>query len=79
MYTAFHFLVLKGILKFGSEAFRNCGAIAIINNSQQREEKIVCERAQKAAGTHTHDPPTAKLAKPAGGWDEDFVVNNFRV
>ena len=53
----------------------DCGAIAIVNNCQQREEKIVCERAHKAG----ERPPTAKLVKPAGGWDEDFVVNNFRV
>jgi hypothetical protein len=58
----------------------DCGVIAIVNNSQQREEKIVCERAHKAGErphtTHTH-PPTARLAKPAGGWDEDFAVNNL--
>jgi hypothetical protein len=50
-----------------------CGAIAIVNNTQQqREEKIVCEIAHKAG----ERSPTAK---PAGGWDEDFVVNYFRV
>jgi hypothetical protein len=59
----------------------DCGAIAIVNNSQQMEEKIVCERAHKAGEKPptAAKPPTAKLAKPAGGWDEDFVVNNFRV
>jgi hypothetical protein len=51
----------------------DCGAIAIVNNSHQREEKIVCERLHKAGErSPAAKPPTAKLAKPAGGWDEDF-------
>ena len=77
-------MVLQRLLKFGSEGFpkrdgqsistARAIAIVLINNSQQqREEKIVCERAHKAG----EKPPTA--AKPAGGWEEDFVVNNFRV
>jgi hypothetical protein len=33
------------------------------------------ERTHKAEARER--PPTAKLAKPAGGWDEDFVVNQI--
>ena len=49
----------------------DCGAIATASRGKR---KIVCERANKAG-----ERPPAKLAKPAGGWDDDFVVNNFRV
>ena len=61
----------------------DCGAIAIVNKQPAAEGREDCVRESAQGGgkgetTHSQ-PPTAKLAKPAGGWDEDYVVNNFRV